>query len=145
MTKVRIPPNPLIYEILEAAGKAKNKQEKIEILRKYESWALKDVLRASFDDTVEFTIPAGAPPYVPNRIESIPSNLLRKNTDFQYIVKGGTGDTMASFKREKLYIGILESIHPQDAEVVINMVNKKKPANGVTIKVVKEAFPNLIK
>lgn len=143
MTK--IPPNPLIFEILEGVGKARSKAEKIELLRQHESWALKDVLRASFDPTVEFTIPAGDPPYTPNRIESIPSNLIRKNVDFQYIVKNGAGDKMPSFKREKLYIAILESIHPKDAEVVINMVNKKKPANGVTLKIVKEAFPGLIK
>jgi hypothetical protein len=143
MTK--LPPNPLVFEILEAAGKARSKQEKIEILRKYESWALKDVLRASYDPKVEFTIPAGSPPYEPNLPESTPSNLLRKNVDFQYIVKNGAGDTMPAFKREKLYIAILESIHPKDAEVVINMVNKKKPANGVTLKVVQEAFPSLIK
>ena len=142
---MKLPPNPLVFEILEATNKARSKDEKIEILRKYESWALKDVLRASFDPLVEFTIPAGAPPYQPNRVESIPSNLLRKNKDFQYIVKNGAGDKMPAFKREKLYIAILESIHPKDAEVVINMVNKKKPATGITVKIVKEAFPGLIK
>ena len=142
---MKLPPNPLVYEILEAAGKAKTKEERISILRKHESWALKDVLRASYDQTVIFTIPKGAPPYEPNLPESTPSNLLRKNTDFRYIVKGGTGDTLPAFKREKIYIGLLESIHPKDAEVVINMVNRKKPAKGITEKVVKEAFPNLIK
>tara|TARA_B100001059_G_C17420682_1_gene373015 strand:+ start:34 stop:462 length:429 start_codon:yes stop_codon:yes gene_type:complete len=142
---MKLPSNPLIYEILEAAGKAKTKEERISILRKHESWALKDVLRASYDSTVIFTIPDGAPPYEPNLPESTPSNLLRKNTDFRYIVKGGTGDTLPAFKREKIYIGLLESIHPKDAEVVINMVNRKKPAKGITEKVVKEAFPNLIK
>jgi len=140
---MKLPPNPLVFEILEATNKARSKDEKIEILRKYESWALKDVLRATYDPKVEFTIPDGKPPYIPNKIESIPSNLLRKNVDFQYIVKGGSGDKMPAFKREKIYIAILESIHPEDAEVVTNMVNKKK-LKGITEKVVKEAFPNLI-
>ena len=31
---MKLPPNPLIYEILEAAGKARSKAEKIEILKK---------------------------------------------------------------------------------------------------------------
>tara|TARA_R100001377_G_C3162275_1_gene100095 strand:+ start:40 stop:468 length:429 start_codon:yes stop_codon:yes gene_type:complete len=137
--------NPLVFEILEEVGKTKTKEDKIAILRRHQSWALKDVLRATYDKTVEFTIPNGSPPYTPNNIESIPSNLLRKNIDFQYIVKGGTGDTVPSFKREKIYIGILEAIHPEDAKVVINMVNRKKPAKGITEKLVKEAFPNLIK
>ena len=48
--------NPLIFEILEATNKARSKDEKIEILRKYESWALKDVLRATYDPKVEFIL-----------------------------------------------------------------------------------------
>ena len=140
-----MPPNPLIFEILEAASKAKTKVERIDILKKYESWALKDVLRAAFDKTVIFSIPNGPPPYEPSLPQSIPSNLLRKNTDFTYIVKGGRGDKMPAFKREKVYIGLLESIHPKDAEIVVNMVNKKLGIPKITEKVVKEAFPNLIK
>lgn len=140
---MKLPPNPLIYEILEAAGKARSKAEKIKILKDHDSWALRDVLRASYDLKVEFLIPDGEPPYTPNRPESVPTNLLRKNVDFKYIVKGGIREDMPSFKREKIYIGLLESIHPEDAKVVINMVNRKKPGNGITEKVVKEAFPNL--
>ena len=140
---MKLPPNPLIYEILEAAGKARSKAEKIKILKDHDSWALRDVLRATYDLKVEFLIPDGEPPYTPNKPESIPSNLLRKNVDFKYIIKGGIREDMPSFKREKIYIGLLESIHPEDAKVVINMVNRKKPGNGITEKVVKEAFPNL--
>ena len=140
---MKLPPNPLIYEILEAAGKARSKAEKIKILKDHDSWALRDVLRASYDLKVEFLIPDGEPPYTPNKPESAPSNLLRKNVDFKYIVKGGIREDMPAFKREKIYIGLLESIHPKDAKVVINMVNRKKPGNGITEKVVKEAFPNL--
>ena len=140
---MKLPPNPLIYEILEAAGKARSKAEKIKILKDHDSWALRDVLRASYDLKVEFLIPDGEPPYTPNKPESIPSNLLRKNVDFKYIIKGGIREDMPSFKREKIYIGLLESIHPEDAKVVINLVNRKKPGNGITEKVVKEAFPNL--
>ena len=140
---MKLPSNPLIYEILEAAGKAKTKEERIQILKDHDSWALRDVLRATYDQKVEFVIPAGDPPYTPNRPDSIPSNLLRKNVDFKYIVKGGVGEQMPTFKREKIYIGLLEAIHPEDAKVVINMVNRKKPGNGITEKVVKEAFPNL--
>lgn len=140
---MKLPPNPLIYEILEAAGKARSKAEKIKILKDHDSWALRDVLRATYDLKVEFLIPDGEPPYTPNKPESVPTNLLRKNVDFKYIVKGGIREEMPSFKREKIYIGLLESIHPEDAKVVINMVNRKKPGNGITEKVVKEAFPNL--
>jgi len=142
---MKLPPNPLIYEILEAASKARLKADKIKVLKDHDSWALRDVLRATYDLKIEFLIPDGEPPYTPNRPESVPSNLLRKNVDFKYIVKGGIREDMPAFKREKIYIGLLESIHPKDAKVVINMVNRKRPAPGITENIVKEAFPSLFK
>lgn len=142
---MKLPPNPLIYEILEAASKARLKADKIKVLKDHDSWALRDVLRATYDLKIEFLIPDGEPPYTPNKPESVPSNLLRKNVDFKYIVKGGIREDMPSFKREKIYIGLLESIHPEDAKVVINMVNRKRPAPGITENIVKEAFPSLFK
>lgn len=142
---MKLPPNPLIYEILEAASKARLKADKIKVLKDHDSWALRDVLRATYDLKIEFLIPDGEPPYTPNKPESVPSNLLRKNVDFKYIVKGGIREDMPAFKREKIYIGLLESIHPKDAKVVINMVNRKRPAPGITENIVKEAFPSLFK
>ena len=142
---MKLPPNPLIYEILEAASKARLKADKIKILKDHDSWALRDVLRATYDKKIEFLIPDGEPPYTPTKPESVPSNLLRKNVDFKYIVKGGIREDMPAFKREKIYIGLLESIHPEDAKVVINMVNRKRPAPGITENIVKEAFPSLFK
>jgi hypothetical protein len=37
----------------------------------------------------------------------------------------------------------LESIHPNDAELMVNMINKKTP-DGVTKTIIQEAFPGLI-
>tara|TARA_B110000444_G_C18573732_1_gene470639 strand:- start:522 stop:686 length:165 start_codon:yes stop_codon:yes gene_type:complete len=50
---------------------------------------------------------------------------------------------MPSYKREKIFLSILEGVHPKDAEIVINMVNKK-PIEGISKPIVEEAFPGLI-
>ena len=50
---------------------------------------------------------------------------------------------MTKSKKETLFIGLLEGIHPKDAELVVNMINKEK-IEGLTKNVIKEAFPNLI-
>ena len=50
---MKLPPNPLIYEILEAASKARLKADKIKILKDHDSWALRDVLRATYDKKIE--------------------------------------------------------------------------------------------
>lgn len=136
----------LVHEVIDLARNKRSKAEKIEVLQQNESWALKDILRGTFDDSVEWNLPKGeAPPYTASEEHNAPANLLRQNTQFKYFVKGGPGDKMPKFKREKIFLGLLESVHPKDAELVIGMINKKLPVNGITKNVVKEAFPNLIK
>jgi CubicO group peptidase (beta-lactamase class C family) len=135
----------MIHEVLEEARKKRSKADKIEVLRSNESWALKDILRGTFDETIQWTIPTGEPPYTPNQPNSAPGNLLRENTKFAYFVKGGKGDKMMKAKREQIFIGVLEAIDPNDAKLVVGMINKKMPVSGITKNMVIEAFPGLIR
>ena len=131
----------LVYEVIEKAGSAKKKADKINILKKNDTWALKDILRGTFDSKVVWDLPEGTPPYKPSEPQSAPSNLLRRNTQFRYFAKGGIH--VNSIKRESMFIGLIESIHPKDAELVIAMINKQKPT-GISRAVVEEAFPGLL-
>jgi len=134
----------LIFEIIEETQKAKSKADKIKVLKDNESWGLKDVLRGSYDSTVVWNLPEGKPPFTPNLPQSTPSDLQRKNTQFKYFVKGGAGDQMIKPKRERLFIELLESIHPKDADLVISMIAKKS-IKGINRKLIDEAFPGLLK
>ena len=133
-----------VFEVIELASKAKTRQEKIDVLRKYESWALKDLLRGTYDNLVQWSLPPGAPPYEPAAESSIPSTLHNQHKKFKYFVKGLTADQLNPIKREKMFIDMLESVHPKDAELLILMKDKKPLAKTVTRKLVEEAFPNLI-
>jgi hypothetical protein len=134
----------LIHEVIELVNKQKTKEDKIKVLKQHESWALKDIIRGSMDTTLNWNLPVGAPPYTPCTPESTPATLLRENTKFKYFVKGGPGAKLPSFKREQMYIGIIESVHPQDALLVIDMIAKKTP-KGLTRPLIKEAFPGLLR
>jgi len=135
-----------IFEIFFEFAEQKTKAKRKEVLLKYADVpALKDVLRGTFDDSLQFTLPEGTPPYNPNRPESVPSTLLKKHRDFGYFVKGGPGDSMPRYKVENLFINMLESIHPEDALIVLSMVNKKSPVKNLTKKLTEETFPNLIR
>ena len=135
-----------VFEILNEFSEAKNKAGRLEVLRKYSHVAaLTDVLRGTFDDSLQFTLPEGTPPYTPNKPESVPSTLRKQHKQFGYFVKGGPGDRLQKFKVENLFIRLLESIHHKDAEIVLSMVAKKSPVKYLTKKLVQEAFPNLIK
>ena len=133
----------LVYEVLEKVESAKSKKEKVEILKTNESWALKDIIRGSLDPNVLFNLPEGSPPYTPCEGHNAPSNLLKRNKDFRFFVKGGPGDKLPAFKRESIFIALVESIHPKDAELVISMINKKFNKK-IKREVIREAFPNLI-
>lgn len=133
-----------IYEVIELASKAKTKKDRISVLREHESWALKDLLRGTYDDLVQWSLPPGAPPYEPAAESSVPSTLHNQHKKFKYFVKGLAGDQVQAFKRERMFIDMLEGIHPKDAELLILMKDKKSLAKGITKKLVEEAFPKLI-
>tara|TARA_B100000212_G_C27212058_1_gene463450 strand:- start:109 stop:540 length:432 start_codon:yes stop_codon:yes gene_type:complete len=134
--------NLLTFEVLEKASKARSKEKKIKILQENETWALKDILIGTYSEEIEFNLPPGEPPYRASQPHNAPTNLQRKNTEFRYFTKGGPGDKMSALKREGLFIGLLESVHPEDAKLVINMINKVK-IQGITKNVIMEAFPGL--
>ena len=69
--------------------------------------------------------------------------LLAEVRRLYLFIKGGNPN-LTKIKREALYIEMLESIHPEDAKLLINIKDKKIPYKGVTLKIIKEAFPNLI-
>lgn len=132
-----------VYEVIDKVKSQKKKADKVQVLKDNESWALKDIIRGTFDSSVLWNLPAGSPPYTPATEQSHPSNLLRENKQFRYFVKGGPGDKLPAYKRENIFIGLIEGVHPKDAELVISMINKEKP-KGLTRPVVEEAFPGLL-
>lgn len=143
----------MIHEILEKAAEASSKEEKIKILQDNNHLALRDILRGGFDDTIEFLLPEGKPPHDdPKRVGFSANSLYNQTKRFKYFVKGGPGENMNAPKREKMFIGILETIHPKEGELLVRMKDKKfiKSNNsayysGVTKKLVQEAFPGLIR
>jgi len=135
-----------VFEVIDAAKAAKTRKEKIEILKKNESWALKDVLRGTLDPVVKWDLPTDeAPPYEASDDYNHPSNLLRENTKFKYFVRGPISQQLMKAKRESIFIGLLEAVHPADARLLVDMINKKPFKDGITPALVNEAFPELIK
>ena len=133
-----------VHEVIDIVSKAKTKEEKITLLKENESQALKDVLVGAYHSNVEWNLPEGRPPFETSEEGSIPSNLLKQTRNFNDLVKGGPGDNLPAFKRERIFIRMIENVHPDDAELLLKMVAKKQLAKGVTKKLVEEAFPGLI-
>lgn len=133
-----------VFEVINEVKKTKKKSDKISVLKANETWALKDVLKGTLDPKIVWLLPDGKPPYEPSEEHNHPTDLRRENTKFKYLVKGGPAKDMLKVKRENIFLGILEGIHPEDANLLVDMINKKKFGGGITINLVNEAFPNLI-
>lgn len=137
-----------IYEVLYKASNAAATEEKIAILKENDSLALRDVLRASFDDSIIFTLPAGIPGYKSALSNEglAPTDLRRVTTRFTYFVKGGEGEKLRPEKRESMFMAILEGVHPEDANVVCQMKEKTLGTKfpGITKDLVKTVWPKLI-
>tara|TARA_B100001287_G_scaffold74045_1_gene61448 strand:+ start:8701 stop:9150 length:450 start_codon:yes stop_codon:yes gene_type:complete len=148
MAKEINPTKMSIHEVLELVGKTPTKVKKSEVLKTYESLALKTILRGAFDEKLEFNLPKGKSPYEPANLQEVrAANTHQSMKKMRYFVKGGEGDQIMAPKREKMWIGILETVLPEDAKLFDLMKDKKLMGEykGVTKKLVQDTWPNLIK
>lgn len=143
-----------IYEILLEASKIKNKNSRIEFLRKNDSHVLRNIIQYALDPRVVWLLPDNIE-YKPNNLpnqEHILFNEIRKLYLFvEFNLSTETGNnkilghqTLKQDKRELLFIEFLERLDKNDAEL-INMVRKKKlPFKNIDYVFIQETFPNLL-
>lgn len=132
-----------IYELLEKVSKTAKNQDKINILRENDSFALRVVLQGAFDPAVQWLLPPGKPPYKVNELVDQQNVLFREARKITYFVKG-FADDLPQVKRETMFIELLEALDPKDAELICSIKEKKLPFKNITQTIVKEAFPDLI-
>ena len=136
---------PELFEMLDKISITTSRKEKIELVKTFSRYAcFVDYLRCVFDARIVFALPEGRPPFDPAAENAVPSTWHRQNTQLAYFVKGLKGDRLTGLKRESMFIALLESVHPADAEALVKMVSKKSAAKGLTEKLVREALPNLL-
>jgi len=136
----------LVSEVLEEASKIIKKSDRIVFLRQNKTPGLTDILRINFDDTVVSALPAGAPSYkrddAPKGYEY--TRLNKAYTQFKYFFKGPVANGMKPLKREGLFLNLLESLNPEEADLLVAAKDKNMKYKGITKKMVNETFPNLI-
>lgn len=135
-----------LFEILERLDKTDDKQKRIEGLRHFNAKypSLSDYLRCLHDDTIQFKLPEGRPPYMPAHEAHYPSTWHKKHMDLKFFVVGLLADDMNATRRESRWIQLLESISPDDALLIADVSDKKCPYDWLTLDLVKEALPKLI-
>ena len=134
---------PLLSEVLKKVHNAKTKDKKIEILKQYDCDPLRMVIKSSFDPNIVWMIPEGNVPFKANEAEEgTEHTVLRKEARKLYrFIKGGD-DATPRFKKENMFIQMLEGLHKDEAALLINAKDKKlhQVYKGLSKDVVKEAF-----
>tara|TARA_A200000159_G_scaffold1085_1_gene1163 strand:- start:480 stop:929 length:450 start_codon:yes stop_codon:yes gene_type:complete len=141
----KLPPKPTVAEILDAVHKAKTKAKKIEVLREYDSKALRYCLIWNYDESLKSALPDSDVPYTPNDAPTpeAQSKLASEYRTLYNFIVGGNFD-INNTRREVLFIQLLESLHAEEAEVLC-LVKDKKLAKKykISFPVVKEAYPDI--
>jgi len=139
-------PRLLLSEILRKVSNAKTKKEKVELLRKHNSSALRQLLIINFDESIISLMPEGDVPYTPNDapIGTDHARLEQEYRGLYRFFKGGD-NRLNTLKRESMFVQLLEGLHQDEAELVVlakdgKMNDKYK---RVTKAMVSEAFPQI--
>ena len=133
----------LLSEICLKVNNAKDKSKKLRVLRENDSQPLRQVLKGAFSPTIEWDLPKGDVPYTPNDapIGTEHTALMQEARTLCRFVKGGD-TTISKNKREIMFIQMLEGLCAEEAEFLVNVVNKRlnKVYKGLTANLVKDAF-----
>lgn len=133
---------PLAHEIFTQVNNAKDKPKKIEVLRKHDSQGLRQLLKAAFDPKIQWDVPEGTPPFIVNEAPAGTehTSLLDEARKLYIFIKGGSN--IPKIKKETHFIQVLEALHKDDAQVLLDIKEKKLNLvfKGLTEAVVKESF-----
>ena len=169
----KLPNNPFVYEVLEAASKQRTKAKKIEVLKTYAHDSVMAVLIWNFDESIVSLLPEGEVPYGNTREDnSVTGSLSDKINDavgmmresgsaslgsqdqgkasirgeytkFYNFLKGGNNG-LSGLRRETMFINILEGLHPLEAEILVLVKDKKLTDRyKITKDIVSAAYPQI--
>ena len=133
----------LFSEVLDKVHKAKTKAQKVKILRDHNNASLRMVVKSSFDPKVEWAMPEGDVPFMQNDAPAGTDHtrLATEAKKLYHFIKGGDNDT-PQFKKEQMFVQMLEGLHESEAKLLIAAKDKKlhQVYKGLSKDVVKEAF-----
>jgi len=133
----------LFNEIFDKVSKAKTKPQKIDILKEHESDSLKMLIKSSFDPKIEWVLPVGNVPYVANEAPAGTEHTVLESEcrKLWHFIKGADRTT-PQFKKEQMFVRMLEGLQEEEAKVLISAKDKKlhQMVKGLSKQVVKEAF-----
>jgi hypothetical protein len=135
---------PTVSTILKEASEIKSRKDRLNFLKSHHpNTLMKTLLKYVYDPNIKFALPEGKPPYKPCDNFDIENVLYTEQRRLYLFLEGGNPN-LSPLRREILFVQLLESIEPAEAELLLAVKDKKLPYKGITEKLVREAFPSLL-
>ena len=133
-----------ILETLDLVGKAKTREEKRQVLTDRDNFATRALLQLNYHPDVKWHLPPGKPPYTPGQVaDSTPNSLHFEVKKLDYYVDPSPHD-LPMLRRESMFVELLERVDPSDAKLIIAIKDRKLSYKGLSYKLVKDTWPDLL-
>jgi hypothetical protein len=133
-----------IAEILKRISTIKDKKDRIEALRRDHNIGMERIVDLCYNENIDFELPEGEPPYTPNKKAlDLQSSLYSSMRKFGIFIKQGPYPALRPMRRQQIFTEFLETLDPDDAQLVIAIKDRKMPYPGLTRKIFEEAWPAL--
>lgn len=134
----------LFNEIMKTANDIEVLEDRVRFLRSYDSKSLRILIKAGYNSKIQWDLPEGSVPFM--AIEGpARTNLLKASQDLYVFIKGGA-DTVPQIRKQSLFIQLLESVSPEEAEILIFMKDKamEELFPNITMNVIELALPTTL-
>ena len=142
----KLPPNPFVHEILDLVNVQRSVSKRIEVLEEYRNDALTAILIWNFDESIKSVVPEGVVPYEKNSapLGTDHTTLRREWKNLYNFVKGGNS-SLSNIRRETMFIQMLEGLHPDEAEILCLVKDKRLTSKYDKLNqgIVAQAFPDI--
>lgn len=137
-----------IAEIVKKVAKMPDKKTKLEYFATQQNnHTLKYILQLTYDPDIVWNLPEGKTPYKPSEVLDN-EGLLYSEARRLYLFMKGMGSPLEpehlKMRRENQWIQLLQSVTPDDAELLDMMKNKNITWRGMSEALVRDAFPGLL-
>jgi hypothetical protein len=137
-----------IPDVFEQVKKKRKRDERIAVLQSHDSPSLRQILYVAFHPDVVVALPNSRPDFeksiVPTGYDY--SHLHQVARKLKVLIKDYPGyENLRQSKRENLFIQMLESISPDEAELLLQIcIDRKVKQRSINVKLVSDAFPGLL-
>lgn len=136
-------PKKSIAEMLDEIAQIGGTNERVAAIRAMDHPITREIFSCIFNPDIKFLLPEGPTEYKPDQFDDFGA-LWREWRRMYIFIDGPKAPPLTEKRRMQLWIQLLESLHPRDAEMLDRMKDKKGLWNlAINRYIVSKAFPDL--